>query len=117
MERFIHYCRDCCIPATSASAGVTGLPAFEAVDNIIATPAGDLVICEDGPGDNFVRIVTPDGVIFPIIRNAHAGKSEFCGACFSPDGRTMFVNVQSPGLTFAVTGDWAAVRRAAIRAA
>lgn len=91
--------------------------AFEAVDNIVATPAGDLLICEDGPGDNFVRIVTPDGVVFPIVRNAHPGRSEFCGACFSPDGRTLFVNVQRPGFTFAITGDWAGVRRAAVLAA
>ena len=28
------------------------------------------------------------------------------GACFDKTGRTMFVNVQSPGVTFAVTGPW-----------
>ena len=32
--------------------------------------------------------------------------SEFAGACFSPDGRWLFVNVQRPGVTFAITGPW-----------
>ena len=27
-------------------------------------------------------------------------------ATFSPDGSTLFVNLQSPGLTFAITGPW-----------
>jgi secreted PhoX family phosphatase len=89
---------------------------FERVDNIVASPQGDLVICEDGPGDNFVRAVAPDGLIWPLARNA-ASDSEFCGACFSPDGSTLFVNVQRPGATFAITGDWTALRAAATAAA
>ncbi len=28
------------------------------------------------------------------------------GACFSPDGRVMFVNVYSPAMTLAITGPW-----------
>ncbi len=32
--------------------------------------------------------------------------SEFAGACYSPDGKWLFVNVQSPGTTFAITGPW-----------
>jgi len=30
--------------------------------------------------------------------------SEFTGACFSPDRRTLFVNIQDPGIQFAITG-------------
>lgn len=33
-------------------------------------------------------------------------RSEFAGACFDPAGRMLFVNVQSPGLSFAITGPW-----------
>jgi hypothetical protein len=90
---------------------------FAAVDNIVASPRGDLVICEDGGGDNFVRAITPEGLIYPIARNADAGKSEFCGACFSPDGHVLFVNIQRPGITLAITGDWSALRTAARAAA
>jgi secreted PhoX family phosphatase len=32
--------------------------------------------------------------------------SEFAGACYSPDGKWLFVNIQSPGITFAITGPW-----------
>ena len=42
-------------------------------------------------------------------RNGIAGdftSSEFAGATFSPDGRWLFVNVQTPGITFAITGPW-----------
>lgn len=76
-------------------------------DNMVVAPWGGLVVCEDSKGDNFIRVVMPDGRVRPFARNAHEGRNEFCGACFSPDGRTLFVNVQSPGMTYAITGDWA----------
>ena len=31
---------------------------------------------------------------------------ECAGACYSPDGRWLFVNIQTPGVTFAITGPW-----------
>jgi secreted PhoX family phosphatase len=90
---------------------------FEAVDNIVASPRGDIVLAEDGQGDNFVRGVTPEGVVYPIARNRYEGKSEFCGPCFSPDGQTLFVNVQRPGVTLAIKGPWDQLRRDARRMA
>lgn len=33
--------------------------------------------------------------------------TEWCGSCFAPDGRVLFVNLQGPGITFAITGPWA----------
>jgi secreted PhoX family phosphatase len=32
---------------------------------------------------------------------------ELCGACFDPTGDTLFVNLQIPGITFAIWGPWA----------
>jgi len=32
--------------------------------------------------------------------------SEWAGACFSPDGRWLFVNLYTPGFTVAITGPW-----------
>lgn len=81
-------------------------------DNIVAAPWGDLVVCEDGSNDQFVRGVSPEGQVYPIARNAHPGDSEFAGACFAPDGETLFVNVQTPGTTFAIRGPWASIIRA-----
>ena len=34
------------------------------------------------------------------------GSSEFAGAVYSPDGRWLFVNIQYPGATYAITGPW-----------
>ena len=78
---------------------------LDQVDNIAIAPWGDLILCEDGPGENFVRGVTPAGAVYSLIRNA-MNDSEFAGATFSPDGTTLFVNIQRPGLTLAITGPW-----------
>lgn len=77
-------------------------------DNICVSPWSDLVICEDSLAQrqNNVVGVTPQGRCYPLARNAHPMNREFAGACFSPDGSTLFVNVQQPGMTFAVWGPW-----------
>jgi secreted PhoX family phosphatase len=74
-------------------------------DNLTPAPNGDLVVCEDGRDDNYVFGLTPQGRIYRLARNAY-NQSEFAGACFSPDGATLFVNVQDPGQTFAIWGPW-----------
>lgn len=79
---------------------------FAAPDNIAIAPNGDVIVCEDGGGDEFVHGVTTSGVVYKIARNATTNGSEFAGACFSPDGTTLFVNMQGPGYTFAITGPW-----------
>jgi secreted PhoX family phosphatase len=75
-------------------------------DNLTPAPNGDLIVCEDGKEDNFVVGITPKGRLYHLARNAH-NQSEFAGACFSPDRRTLFVNLQDPGITFAIWGPWA----------
>ncbi|MEX2580491.1 MAG: alkaline phosphatase PhoX [Verrucomicrobiales bacterium] len=75
-------------------------------DNITVAPSGHLYICEDSSGPNRVQGVTPDGQMFAFANNA-LNDSELAGACFAPDGTTLFVNIMSPGITFAVTGPFA----------
>lgn len=78
-------------------------------DNITVAPWGDLIVCEDeaGPADGKVHIlgVTPAGREYRLARNAMS-RGEMAGATFSPDGTTLFVNIQRPGLTLAITGPW-----------
>jgi len=74
-------------------------------DNLTVAPWGDLVVCEDRGGD-VVRLVgvSPEGDCYTFA-HSHL-RTEFAGACFSPDGSTLFVNAQGRGLTFAITGPW-----------
>jgi secreted PhoX family phosphatase len=79
---------------------------FAGPDNITVSPYGYAVICTDSDDDaQFVAGITEDGGTFPLAFN-RASDSEFAGACFSPDGDTLFVNVQDPGVTFAIWGPW-----------
>ena len=85
-------------------------------DNICLRPKSNLLfICEDsdyiGAGatpENYMRILTADGRIADFARNisANSPKSEFAGSTFSKDGKTLFVNLQTAGATFAIWGDW-----------
>ncbi len=72
---------------------------LDAPDNICVSPRGGLVICEDGGGTQFMRGLTPQGVIFDFVRAADPNDAtEFAGACFSPDGRVLFFNTQGTTL-------------------
>jgi secreted PhoX family phosphatase len=77
----------------------------ENADNLTVAPWNELFVCEDR-GSKTARIigVTPDGQ--PFVFSACHLKTELAGATFSPDGTTLFVNAQKPGLTFAITGPW-----------
>ncbi|HVF36467.1 MAG TPA: alkaline phosphatase PhoX, partial [Sphingomicrobium sp.] len=74
-------------------------------DNVVATPWGGLILCEDGPDNQpqYLRGVTPGGQLYALAANNY---TEFAGACFSPEGSTLFVNAQDPGITFAIRGPW-----------
>ena len=79
-------------------------------DNLTVAPWGDLILCEDlvtrSPNlTAHLRGVTPKGEIYTLARNAN-NRSEFAGSTFSPDGTILFVNIQSPGHTLAITGTW-----------
>lgn len=79
---------------------------LNAPDNITVSPRGGLVLCEDGNGEEFMHGLTVDGEIFPFAENA-LNESEWAGATFEPkNGNWLFANLQSPGITFAITGPW-----------
>jgi secreted PhoX family phosphatase len=97
-----------------------GADVLNAPDNITVSPRGGLVLCEDGSGEEYMHGLTIAGEIFRFARNnvVLAGErngiagdftgAEWAGACYSPDGRWLFANLQSPGITFAITGPWSA---------
>jgi len=69
---------------------------FDGPDNVCVSPRGGLVFCEDATAAQFVRGVTPTGQVFALARNLR-NSIEFAGACFSPDGETLFVNLYGRG--------------------
>lgn len=74
-------------------------------DNLVMAPWGDLLLCEDTASECGIVGIRPDGSQYELACNAYSS-SELAGVCFSPDGATMFVNIQYPGTTLAITGDW-----------
>lgn len=102
----------------------TDVELLGAPDNICVSPRGGIVLCEDGSGIEYMHGLTPDGQIFRFAQNnvilpadvmaskGYSGSgnytgSEWAGATFEPkNGNWMFANLQSPGITFAITGPW-----------
>ena len=76
-------------------------------DNLTVTPQGHLLVCEDQYTEvveNHLRGVTPQGEVYSFAKLNI--QTELAGACFSPCGSTLFVNVYSPSKTLAITGPW-----------
>lgn len=99
-------------------------------DNLAVSPRGGLIICEDRSGSlqrlmglnqigqvfefarNNIVLTSADiaiadahfpGVAAAVNPGSYTG-AEWCGATFHD--RWLFVNLQSPGITFAITGPW-----------
>ena len=79
---------------------------------LVVPATGDVWLQEDGGGIQYVRGVTRDGRIYDFAATLR-NNTEFCGGCFSPDGRTFFLNQQGdrPGtedalaaVTYAIWG-------------
>lgn len=90
-------------------------------DNVTGSPRGGLLICEDGNTAQQQRLqcLSPDGRLHVFAKNRvdlretpHQGfkndfqMMEWAGATFSPCGTWLFANIQTPGITFAITGPW-----------
>jgi uncharacterized protein len=99
---------------------------LDSPDNICVTPSGAILFCEDDAGGgpaNDTHLLAPGitdvnrliglsrtGEPFEFAVNAFSD-SEFAGACFSPDGEILFVNIQggnavNSGMTCAIWGPW-----------
>ncbi len=79
-------------------------------DNLTLAPTGDIFVCENGSPPDFIRGLTPNGRLYDFAR-AVTNETEIAGACFSADGRTLFVNQNgdrsdggAPGVTYAIWG-------------
>ena len=77
-------------------------------DNLTVSPDGDVILVEDA-ADSYIRGITKNGSSYNIGRNI-GSTSELAGVCFSPSGKTLFINIQEQGLTLAITGPWSQLR-------
>ena len=80
---------------------------FNYGDNICVAPNSHLIVCEDQYSDtvnNHLKGITPSGKIYDFAKVRW--QTEPAGGCFSPDGKTFFVNLYSPTATLAITGPW-----------
>jgi secreted PhoX family phosphatase len=84
-------------------AEATNESLLQNADNLTMAPWGDLVVCEDTASQCGLVGIRPDGRQYQLASNSHT-TSELAGVCFSPDGKTLFVNIQYPGMTLAITG-------------
>jgi uncharacterized protein len=98
---------------------------LDSPDNLVVTPRGGILLQEDDASgaDNDTHPLAPGVVnvnrLVGLNRRGEAfefavnclNDSEFAGACYSPDGSTLFVNIFGDGtpgsaMTCAVTGPW-----------
>ncbi|MCH2114411.1 MAG: PhoX family protein [Pirellulales bacterium] len=90
-------------------------------DNMCSSPRGGILLCEDGNSTpQRLQGLTEDGRLFTFAANnidfsnvsykkfekKDFRSAEWCGATFSNSGKWLFVNIQRPGVTFAITGPW-----------
>jgi len=67
---------------------------LENPDNItIVQQTGDIFLCEDSPGEQYIRGLTQEGEIYDFALGL-TNETEFCGAVFDPDRQTLYVNQQ-----------------------
>jgi secreted PhoX family phosphatase len=98
---------------------------LDSPDNLTVTPRGGLILCEDDAGSDdgdthpLAPGITDVNRLIGLTRRGQAfefavnrlNDSELAGACFSPSGRTLFVNIfgsgaAGSGMTLAIAGPW-----------
>ena len=94
------------------------------IDNVAVSDAGVIIACEDGGerpggGARMLALAPERGAISVAENNivlaagntlgmpaADYRAAEWAGAAFSADGNTLYANIQTPGITFAISGPW-----------
>ena len=76
-------------------------------DNVTASPRGTLILCEDNSGPNRLQALNKWGGLTTFAQRYDIPAVEFAGACFSPNGTTMYCNLNTgSALTVAIWGPW-----------
>jgi DNA-binding beta-propeller fold protein YncE len=85
-------------------------PILSGVDNIAVNFAGEYLVAEDN-GDMQLVVLSPAGVVLPLLQLVGHDDSEITGPAFSPDGTRLYFSSQRgtsgsalDGITYEVTG-------------
>ena len=85
-------------------------PILSGVDNITVSPAGDILVAEDG-GDMQIVAILPDGSLTPLLQIEGQDQSEITGPAFDPSLQRLYFSSQrgtlgtfEGGITYEVTG-------------
>lgn len=93
-------------------AATSGNPILTGVDNVTVSPAGDVLVAEDG-GNMEIVALTPDGTIAPIVQVVGQDESEITGPAFDPSFERLYFSSQRGvegfitgvgGITYEVSG-------------
>jgi secreted PhoX family phosphatase len=84
-------------------------PVLSGVDNLTITPAGDVLVAEDG-GDMQIIVLTPDNRVIPLVQIPGHERSEVTGPAFDPSHRRLYFSSQrgaegssSHGVTYEIS--------------
>jgi secreted PhoX family phosphatase len=76
-------------------------------DNVSTSPRGTLILCEDHGGPNRLQALDRWGGLTTFAERLDLPAIEFAGTCFSPNGQTLYVNLNTgSALTVAIWGPW-----------
>ncbi|NNK07843.1 MAG: DUF839 domain-containing protein [Deltaproteobacteria bacterium] len=94
-------------------AATSSTPILTGVDNLTVTPAGDVVVGEDG-GDMQVVAISAEGLLVPLVQVTGQDGSEVTGPAFGPSLERLYFSSQRgadgadllgrSGMTYEVTG-------------
>ena len=76
-------------------------------DNITVSPYGGVILAENGTGKQHLVGANAAGQTYRLARN-ELDSSEFTGPAFSPDGRTLYANIQQSGHVLRIRGPFSA---------
>ena len=88
-------------------------PILRGVDNVVVSPAGHVLVAEDGDDMQIVGI-TPRGAPYPVLQLVGQLGSEITGPAFDPSGTRLYFSSQrgpwglfTQGITYEVSGPFA----------
>lgn len=112
-DRIWAYETDTSVLSIVYDAATSSTPILTGVDNVTVSPAGDVLVAEDG-GDMQIVAITSAGALVPLVQVTGQDGSEITGPAFDPSLQRLYFSSQRgtngsdilgmSGITYEVTG-------------